>query len=273
MKKIKKFPWKGITLLILSILTGSWVADGLKGESLFIEWFPVLEEWKLLITGIIFVLFIFSVLGLYHYRKEFLGFRTLEQVQTKPHTCLILLFSYPNIVPQSFSFPLKIKDRHGNEVELQGESLEDDINALNKINYWNWQQILRGLRPHKTLLKYVYLIGSSGEKSSYKYIDDVEKLIKQYVKDITVLKAKKAVDFEDLEKLIEIISKAIRELKEKYGLEDRDIIVDVTGGQKTTSIAGAVVTFNSNITFQYVQTGKKHDVLAYDVDIESPVSI
>lgn len=272
-KRVKKFPWRGISLLFLSILTGSWVADGLKGEALFSEWFPVLKEWRLLITGDVLVLFIASVLGLYHYRKEFLGFRTLEQVQTKPHTCLILLFSTPNIVPDSFAFPLKLKDIHGSEIELKGRLLEEDINILNKLNYWNWQQLLRGLMPHQSALKYAYLIGSSGENSSYKYINEAETIIRQYIENVTVLKAKEPVVFEDLEKLLEIISNAIRKLKEEHGMEEKDIIIDVTGGQKTTSIAGAVVTFNSNVTFQYVQTNKPYKIMAYDVDIESPVSI
>jgi hypothetical protein len=56
------------------------------------------------------------------------------------------------------------------------------------------------------------------------------------------------------------------------GFNEQDIVIDITGGQKTTSIAGAVVTFNSQVTFQYVQTDDPYDVLIYDVVVRMPVS-
>jgi hypothetical protein len=55
-------------------------------------------------------------------------------------------------------------------------------------------------------------------------------------------------------------------------MNERDIIIDVTGGFKTTSIAGASITFNSQVTFQYVQTLPPNEVYAYDVVYQPPFS-
>lgn len=65
----------------------------------------------------------------------------------------------------------------------------------------------------------------------------------------------------------------LREYEVEEKISEEDIIIDVTGGQKTTSIAGALVTLNSQVTFQYVQTNEPYNVVAYDVVIQSPVSI
>jgi len=74
--------------------------------------------------------------------------------------------------------------------------------------------------------------------------------------------------------LIAAFNKAIDVFKEQ-GIAEREIIIDITGGQKTVSIAGAVVTLNKNVTFQYVQTipdeSGKHKILAYDVIIQSQI--
>ena len=51
--------------------------------------------------------------------------------------------------------------------------------------------------------------------------------------------------------------------KEKF--TDKDIVIDVTGGNITASIAGASSTLSTGITFQYVQTNSPHEVYAYDV--------
>jgi len=239
-------------------------------EDLNKEWFPDLENYKLLLTITSMMLFIISFIALYNYRKFFLAIKTLKQLDScKPHSCLILLLSTPNIVHHDFSFPIEIIDTNFNKVILKGESLRDDINALNSIR-WNWQQLLRGIEPHHEYLKYVYLIGS---KESFKFFYGVENIIKQYCKQIKkIIKTEKPVNFEDLIELTKIINKGIQQFKE-LDMDEEDIIIDVTGGQKTTSIAGAVITLNSQVSFQYVQTNEPYKIMAYDVMIQPPISV
>ncbi|MBZ0108767.1 MAG: hypothetical protein K8F52_08850 [Candidatus Scalindua rubra] len=46
-------------------------------------------------------------------------------------------------------------------------------------------------------------------------------------------------------------------------------MIDITSGQKPTSIVGASMTFNREIKAQYVSTNQPWDVLSYDVLLTS----
>ncbi|MDR4497190.1 MAG: hypothetical protein MRK02_04590 [Candidatus Scalindua sp.] len=68
---------------------------------------------------------------------------------------------------------------------------------------------------------------------------------------------------------LQVKSFFIRKAEEKY-ISENEIMVDITGGQKPTSIVGISVTFNRKIKAQYVQTGDPYDVLSYDVILHNP---
>jgi hypothetical protein len=85
----------------------------------------------------------------------------------------------------------------------------------------------------------------------------------------------RAFDFEDLTALSQAISGLLDEFSDQR-VEDRDIVIDFTSGQKTTSIVAACVTFNRRIRAQYVRTDGRFerpgdDVISYDLSID-PVS-
>lgn len=61
---------------------------------------------------------------------------------------------------------------------------------------------------------------------------------------------------------------AFKELMQEFsrrGINDKDIVIDITGGQKPNSVVGAVVTFNRRIKAQYVQTEGDNAIIQYDV--------
>ncbi len=277
-RAIKNIPWTGIAAALSTLITGSWTADGLKGEALFSDWIPIFKEYQILVIIVTLLLFIASFLLLYKHKADFLGVRELSHQLCEPHEGLILLLTDPNSSPPDTKLPWTIT-KGDITVKVKGKSLDEDINELEKLksknpyNYWNWQQILRGLQPHQSSLKQVYLIGS--DKSS-NYYERAEKLIKSYFigRDIPVQKLEQPVNFEDFSKMVWSIKKAV-DIFKKSGIKEGDIIIDVTGGQKTASIAAAAVTLNSEVTFQYVQTAGrdgKYEVLAYDVIVRSSVS-
>lgn len=270
MKQLKKFPWCSIIPLILAIVASNWIAGAfikLMDKKLSVSG----DGWTILIS---LVLFVISILWLYHYRKSFLGIRTLQQVKTRASRALILLLSTPDPEPEAYSFPMKI-NKKGIMAILEGKSLSHDIEALNEIR-WNWQQILRAIKPHKDRLKYLYLIGSkdSGtiKKGSFNYLDGAITFVMQYCPGTRFYRADTPVDFEDIESLIEILYQAIKTLKNE-GLSESDIMIDITGGQKVTSIAGAVITLNNSIRFQYVQTNPPYEVTAYDLTIQTEATV
>jgi hypothetical protein len=57
---------------------------------------------------------------------------------------------------------------------------------------------------------------------------------------------------------------------EKEGYDEDDIIIDVTGGFKTASIAGAMVTLNRHVCFQYVGTVPPFNCWVYNISYAPP---
>lgn len=265
---IKSIPWLALFLVVIAILAGNLAGGGL--QTLFSKPVSLTSTWEWAKLIIYILILFFCLIWLYRIRGAFMSFRTLSSHPCEPHKYLIILLSTPNI-PVSISnnaFPLTIKNKAGEEAILKGVSLEEDIESLNALKnpWWNWHQLLRGLTPHKKL-QAVYLIGSKDTPKipgSWHDLNNAENLIRKYFPAIEIEKLKQPVDFEDFDEIIKFVTEAISEIK-KRGISEKDIIVDVTGGQKTTSIAGAVVTMNRKVTFQYVQTIPDYQVLAYDV--------
>ncbi|MGA1871271.1 MAG: hypothetical protein ACMUJM_22305 [bacterium] len=75
-------------------------------------------------------------------------------------------------------------------------------------------------------------------------------------------------NFEDFDEIVEAMDRMLYEFACK-GYSHKDTIVDITGGQKPTSIVAAAMTFNLEIRAQYVQTNAPWDVKGYDVVLSS----
>lgn len=190
----------------------------------------------------------------------------------KPHRVLIMAVSALNPPPQEDkNGDIVIRDEaKGKSVTLTGE-IKTDIEAFTAQNFKvNTQQLLRAVEPHLTgnTLKKVFLIGSEGEKGSFVMLETVRTMLSRYGANLDISlhgKEKHGIRFEDVDSLRNEYEKLVQEAKRNY-LED-DIILDVTGGQKTASIAAAMTTFsNSNLKFQYVETmGDKPQVLSFNI--------
>lgn len=77
-------------------------------------------------------------------------------------------------------------------------------------------------------------------------------------------------DFESFDQLTKALTIFIKQLLQKSA---KDMVIDITGGQKPTSAAAIAVTFNQRIQAQYVQTDDEngvHRIISYDVVYESP---
>lgn len=267
---LNRVPWRALMAAWLVLITGGWAADGLKGEVLFEHWWPVLAQYQGFVTLGVVVLFIAASIWLYHQRQAFSLMRSLSRRLCEPHASLILLVSTPNLTPSSITslFPLQLRSDRGFTVELHGKSLAEDIKVLDPIR-WNWQQLLRALVPHATTLRRLHLIGSPGADGSFVHLELCQGLLQRYLPAVSIVKADEPIDFEDFNALVQYMRWIINQEKQ-HGMNERDIIIDVTGGIKTASIAGASITFNSQVTFQYVQTSPPNEVYAYDVVYQQP---
>ncbi|WP_169703386.1 hypothetical protein [Candidatus Kuenenia stuttgartiensis] len=75
-------------------------------------------------------------------------------------------------------------------------------------------------------------------------------------------------DFEEFDRLSHALWFLLSEFK-KNKYKEEEIMIDITGGQKPTSVIGASMTFNLKIKLQYVQTNLPWHVVSYDVLLSS----
>lgn len=270
---------RSITVLMLSLLvivSSSWVADGLNG-SCILE--PVLGDcvcsghWQLMIrTAGAFIIFVLATFCLYSLAKSFVPVRHLAQVKVKPHAAMIMPISSLNPVPEENNGNWIVQDKKNEEkkVTLSGD-LAKDIEAFDSIEMrWNGQQLLRALAVHRSRLHQVVLIGSEGDRGSFRTLSNVKNIIRFYLPDVLVEVHQEPVDFEDIEALQSVYERYINDFLAK-GVSEKEIILDATGGQKTTSIAAALTTLRwKRVEFQYIQTGGNKEALAFNVVVESP---
>ncbi len=75
-------------------------------------------------------------------------------------------------------------------------------------------------------------------------------------------------DFERFDQLSEALWDLLNEFDQR-GFRETDIMIDFTGGQKVTSVAAAMITYNRQVKAQYVST-QTLQVRSYDIVIPTP---
>ena len=206
---------------------------------------------------------------------------------TIPATHLLVLVSEPNYRPtrsggdgaeSTFTFT----PNQGSAVSLsRGISIREAIDRLAPIRA-NWQQLLRGLEPHCESVHTIVLIGSiapaGGPSSSQRPnaprgsagdLSVCQELLKLFLPaKVEIRIHEPSVDFEDVEALIALLTKQVHTILERDA--SAHVVIETTGGQKSTSIAGAVATLNTPATFQYVSTNEPYTVRLHDLRIDEP---
>jgi hypothetical protein len=234
------------------------------------------------------VLFVVAYLAMNHWRHELEQGRSLnvqlaedyiKRNPGRPVKVLVLVVSKPTIGYHLEKVNGKYQVVAGRPsvppVPLSGD-IVTDIQALNAVR-WNWQQTLRAIAPHhQSRIDCLWLLGSEeaylkeakGFFSGYlpeaardnvhlapeldlKNFDDLSDALRFIVlgtKSNDVVRAAqrspKLADF--LESKVEPL------LKKRY--KAHEVVIDVTGGIKVSSVAGAIFTLNNRVLCQYVPT-------------------
>jgi hypothetical protein len=270
---LRTIPWVAFFLAFLLLVFGSWAADGLKGELLLVEWWDGAAEHRGLVLAGVVAAFIVSAVMMYRLRLNLYVVRTLDQRPARPQNALIIFLSTPVPPPTLGPAPTLGAGRPitVGDFQLAGGDLRQAAESLDRIR-WNWQQLLRALIPHEGTVSRIHLIGSAGDEGSFGYLSAARHLIETYLPGVTVREEEGAVDLDDVGSMIRGISQAVVAI-EKDGISLANITIDVTGATKTASIAGAIVTLNTEVKFQYVQTNRPFRVLEYDLRVEPGVLI
>jgi hypothetical protein len=130
----------------------------------------------------------------------------------------------------------------------------------------SWQQIARAVRAHlagvdSPRLGKLILIGSRdrNNRGSVQKLPQAVEIFKHLLAPHGVVVeafAGNAPDFEELED----VTRALQRAYEQAGAKPGQIVIDVTGGQKTASIAAAMFTLDKpDLVFQYVSTTSPYE--------------
>jgi uncharacterized DUF497 family protein len=247
----KRYSFSALKYLILSILVAAWLPDGIM---LILN--SITEKLKIsqMLLGIFVVIIsILIIFGSYKKMKSIVLSRKIEVVREEAIKSKVLILFLSSIRNEDET--RKIID--GN-VELDKLMVELENNQ--------WKMPLIAINHHLPKLEKVIVLTSKakstpGSDSNFKLFND---MINKFYKDrkIKVI-PKKGLDFEDVKAVFEQIDDIYLELK-KEQIKDRDVILDVTGGQKPNSVAGALATYVYDRKFQYISTNSK-EVYSYDM--------
>jgi len=211
-------------------------------------------NWPILIVFLI--AYFFAAFCAFRLGKSLFRVNLNYQKETKPKSAMIAFVSkMPKIE--------KIDERkwtitnNGKIYELCCD-LDQDIEILEGSNL-SFQQLLRAIKPHKEKLRKIVLLYSDQSRVA---AEDYLAILPAYLPNISI--DSQLSDFENLEKLLDVLRKSIRRLNsQNYNYSD--IVLDVTGGLKTASIAAAMMTLHyEDLVFQYVSTNQPYNVLTFN---------
>lgn len=277
--EVASVPWLTLVAALLILVLGGWVTDALKGDKLFTS-VPWLRERQWVVRVGLVVSLLVVAWRVFLKRRELMSVGALSQATAEPRRALILPLSPAGaIIERQPDGQIRIQRANrsgvpvGEPVFLAGraETLDDDIRALDALNRWPWQQLLRAIAPHRQSLRRLHLLGSSGADGSHGDLDRATTLLRGYLPNCAEPSASEPIDFDDLKAMMKALRHAVgdlttvRDTSTGRRIREEDIVIDVTGGYKPTSIAGAIMTLSSDVTFQYVHTTGTNEVREYEL--------
>lgn len=160
----------------------------------------------------------------------------------------------------------QIKDDRGRPVFIS--TLQDWAVHYSTLKLTSWQQLARSIYYHWNggPLELVILIASKSQNGrlgsnaeaphACKVFEDLLNAGNAPNRKVrVVVPNEEGIDFEDLNQVMNALEEAIALARREGCRRDEDMVIDVTGGQKTTSIAGALKTLDRrDLIFQYIPT-------------------
>lgn len=259
--------WKLVTSFIGSGLGIGWLADAINDGPLFAaSWFwshcwlgPACISSAVVQTGIgvVFALGLSIVSGFFLITQ--IGGGTVVQLdkqKLRAHKVLIMWLSAGKECIET----LHDGSRRINGIAGQAQatlSHDPDADALNSnTTGWNMWQHLRAVKPHAKELLALHMLVTPGERGSAQRYELAKDLFQHYLGlKPAIIHSALEINEQDIQSQIDAIHRLIEDIKARMpGIQDRDIMVDCTGGLKLSSIAAACATLNNDIELQYVNT-------------------
>ncbi|MCF8382794.1 MAG: hypothetical protein K9G39_04250 [Chlorobium sp.] len=247
--------WYALGYAALLLLAIGWIPDGI-ADLFNCQWrgcgWPVCLEcsYKILISFLIIAFFRWRILQAMRYQV------TIAVNPSSPQPVQVLgLFLSP--------VATTAKEQE-DAVAAITKSINEKSLALEFFDGKKWEMPLKAISYHKSRLKKVLLFTSSGAHGTSAMSGDFRKVVQFFYPAIQVDEIKSGgMNFEDVEEVFKAVENFFLR-NEKENVKESDMLVDITGGQKTNSIAAAIATLATGRNFQYISTETK-DVRVFDV--------
>lgn len=223
----------GLALAILA----SWLADILKGDGAFgMDRNGWLDAGHLYVAGTLFAVVVALTLWLARILEGITLYQARADSVDVNADGLVLFVSVPSGgVPPAIAAGATLDS-----------ALEDPAVAAH-----NWSMLLRGLRPHLDTLRACVLVTTGGRNGSDEFSESAAELVRRFARSGTIVSA--ASGFQRLDHLgTELRLRAIYDELREQGCRRGRVVVDITGGNKTMTISGALSTLSTDAQFQYV---------------------
>ena len=257
---------------LMLIVGGGWFSDALNGQCIKPFHLQNCPETGADWWGVAASLFIFllGASGLASATRHYLPVQYLRMRRgAMGRRGLIIAVSTPGDFQVSETGSEVICTRlPDSRLSISGE-IDQDIDGLGNHRL-NIQQFLRAVRPHVgENLAQVSLLGSYGEGGSGKHLQAYSRVLQRYAPNAHI-RIEPNVDFEDVDGMYQAINGAVECMTKEGQLREKDIVIDVTGGQKTASIAAALATLHKpELEFQYVSQNTANELLTFNMVSES----
>jgi hypothetical protein len=257
---------------LLVMVGGGWVGDLIKGDCLGLAGLHSCSSQTLDWPGLLasFILFAVGAWGLVAATRSYLPIRQLRaQVLGRGRTAVVASVSTLTNGIAIAEDGSRVTKEGGETVTISG-NIRRDIEALEPLKC-NTQQFLRALAPHiEAGALHIVLLGSHGELGSARLRARYAALLRHYLPKAEIDIESVPLNMENLDAMKNLIIEICDSFIGR-GIAEREIMIDVTAGHKTASIAAALATLHRpNLQFQYVRTEPPFDIVAFDVISETP---
>lgn len=150
--------------------------------------------------------------------------------------------------------------------DIQAKLQEGTIQVID-MDGSPWEMALIGIKHHYPELEVLCIATSSGVKGTHLQMPVFKDIVVKFYPEIKEIKEliKGGMDFENFKLVYSSIEDLYKQESKNSRYKENEIIVDITGGQKPNSVAGAVATLSLGRKFQYISTIDKH-VQSYDIE-------
>ncbi len=258
--------WRTVVVGLAFLVTLGWFADGLYSVVEGLARWLVLANppgWQLrvhLAPTLCFLMLLLWILGRARGWRERLRFRVVAERPPRPAKAMILFLSTfrPDLRDATLASYEKV------EGALADPEVRQQIEQA-------WRMPIEALANHQDSLIQLVLVTSPGEDGSHRLLPQFLGLLGRLWPEHGLIiqtvdeffpELDKGVDFLDLERQVQVVDTMLRTLVED-GLRPEDIIIDVTGGTKLSTVAGQSVALAEGRRFQYVFT-TGYEVVAYE---------